>query len=72
MGREICSGRLCGRHSIGRLNEVQEVPQWRIPDDWQDNVRAFEILTTVHYCEEHEQIAKETHQKVRFGQPVSG
>jgi hypothetical protein len=67
-----CSGKGCQTASIGKLNEVREVPRWRIPDDWQDNVRAYEILTTVHYCAEHEQIAKETHQRVRSGQPVSG
>jgi hypothetical protein len=57
----ICSGRYCSKPSIGTLNEFREVPTWRIPDDWQDNVLAFEALTTVHYCVEHEQIARELH-----------
>ena len=68
----ICSGKGCQAASIGKLNEVREVPRWRIPDDWQNNVRAYEIMVTVYYCAKHEQIAKESHQKVRFGQPVSG
>jgi len=53
-----CSGRFCDKESIGTLNEVREVTPWRTSNDRPVNQRQYDIVGQVHFCAEHEEIAR--------------
>jgi hypothetical protein len=61
----ICSGRHCKNQSVGSFYEVKEVPKWRCVDDRPENECQFDLVTEVHYCAEHEQVAKAYAQMAR-------
>ena len=54
----ICSGRDCGKPSIGSFHEVKQVPKWRCVNDRPENKLQCDLVKEVHYCSEHEQVAK--------------
>jgi len=43
----LVADNVAGDPKSGKLNEIREIPWWRIPDDWQNNPLALEILTTI-------------------------
>ena len=55
----ICSGRGCRAVSTGTLHHLKRIPDWRKPDDSPLHCAQFDLAATIHYCTEHEQIAKE-------------
>lgn len=61
----ICDGRDCGKPSIGSLHEVKQVPKWRCVNDRPENELQFDLVRLVHYCSEHEQVAKAYAQAAR-------
>jgi hypothetical protein len=58
--RPACSGRGCGKPSIGTFEEVHIIPEWRHPEGTPLNRRAFDLGVRVFYCAEHEQVARST------------
>jgi len=54
----VCSGRGCNNESIGTLYDVKGIPAWRRLDDRPVNEVQFDLVATIHYCAEHEEIAK--------------
>jgi hypothetical protein len=53
----ICSGRGCGKPSIGMVQDSLEVPRWRRESE---RSCAFKFLEEVFYCADHEEAAKST------------
>ncbi len=56
-----CSGTNCTDAVVGRMSVVLDVPLWRVPAyAIGSRAKVFHILEEVHYCVEHEAVAKKT------------
>jgi hypothetical protein len=56
-GRVLCDGTNCSALSSGEVADLIEVPEWRRPSNHPRQAKAYELITTAHYCKEHEQVA---------------
>ena len=56
----LCSATDCKEPSVGHIQDLIEVPRWRLPGGHNLQYRAYELIGTWQYCKAHEEVAKET------------